>query len=215
MKKWKKFLIPAVCLFLMQSPAVAFAEGSTVTDGSVTSTVENPADTVTPPEQVSKIVVEKGKRHYYINGVLQKNCWDPSKTYYFDKKGNAYAAPKDYISKKNVVAKKIGKYRYCFDRNGRKVTNGIYANANFTAYVVDKKGVVNTKKTKQLNKAAKQGQPGKVLRKLMGKKKPKTKYMSSCSPGMKRDVDLTYANVIVSLGQRTDGSEMVYGIRAR
>ena len=116
MKKWKKFLIPAVCLFLMQSPSIAFAENTVTADGSATVTVEDPADPRTQPEQESKIVMEKGKRHYYVNGVLQKNCWDPSKTYYFDKKGNAYAAPKDYISKKNVVAKKIGKYRYCFDR---------------------------------------------------------------------------------------------------
>lgn len=140
MKKWKKFLIPAVCLFLMQSPSIAFAENTVTADGSATVTVEDPANPGTQPEQESKIVVEKGKRHYYVNGVLQKNCWDPSKTYYFDGKGNAYTAPKASGSKKNVIAKKISGKQYCFDRNGRKVTKGIYANAKGTAYYVDKKG---------------------------------------------------------------------------
>ncbi len=215
MKKWKKFLIPAACLFLMQSPSIVFAENTVTADGSATVTVEDPADPGTQPEQESKIVVEKGKRHYYVNGVLQKNCWDPSKTYYFDGKGNAYTAPKASGSKKNVIAKKISGKQYCFDRNGRKVTKGIYANAKGTAYYVDKKGVVNAKKTKQINNAAKYMKPAKQLRKLMGTKKPKTKYLTTCLTGMKRDVKLTYDNVYVMLGQRPDGSEVVYGIQAR
>ena len=116
MKKWKKLLIPAVCLFLMQAPVIASAESDTTT-GVVTETTVTP----TPVPAKNGVIKEKNKLYYYKNGVKQKNCWDPTRTYYFDKKGVAVTARKAYGSKQNIVTKKIGKKTYGFDVNGRKV----------------------------------------------------------------------------------------------
>ena len=76
MKKWKKLLIPAVCLFLMQAPVIASAESDTTT-GVVTETTVTP----TPVPAKNGVIKEKNKLYYYKNGVKQKNCRDPTRTY--------------------------------------------------------------------------------------------------------------------------------------
>ncbi|MDD5803086.1 MAG: hypothetical protein PUE78_02055 [Clostridia bacterium] len=212
MKKWKKLLIPAMCVFMLQTPVIANAQ--TGTNDAVTSTIKDPAATPAPTVKKNGIYTEKGKKYYYVNGVKKKNCWDKSKKYYFGKNGAAYAAPKAYDCKKNVVVKKIGKKYYGFDRNGCKVKKGVYADTKGTPYYFDKNGVRVTNKSTQLKKASKYMANAKNLRKLLGKPS-RTKTASSCMPGVKKDLTLTYANITVQLGRKSNGSEIVYGIQAR
>ena len=210
MKKWKKLLIPAVCLFLMQAPVIASAESDTTTGVAAETTV-----TPTPVPAKNGVIKEKNKLYYYKNGVKQKNCWDPTRTYYFDKKGVAVTARKAYGSKQNIVTKKIGKKTYGFDVNGRKVKNGVYADAKGKAYYFDKKGVLSAKKSKRINAAAKpMSTTGSTLRKLLGKP-VRTKSAKSCYSGVKKDYRWIYSHIIVQVGKQTNGAFLVYGIQAR
>lgn len=216
MKKWKKFLLPAMCVFMLQAPVLANAE-STDNSGSVTTVVEDPV--VTPTPALKNGIITKGsKKYYYKDGVMQKNCWDASKKYYFGKNGVAYAAPKISGCKKNVVVKKIGKKYYGFDRTGCKVKKGVYADAKGTPYYFDKNGVRVAKTSNKLKAASKYMANGATLRTLLRKaigKPSRTKYYSSCMNGVKRDLRLTYPNIYVQLGEKYTGGEIVYGIQAR
>ena len=212
MKKWKKLLLPAMCVFMLQTPVIANAEAAGSSD-STTVVVEDPV--VTPTPALLNGIVKKGsKTYYYKNGVMQKNCWSPDKRQYFGKNGVAYTAPKESGYKKNVVVKKIGKKYYGFDRNGYKVKKGVYADLKGTPYYFDKNGVRVAKKSSQLKKASKYMANGATLRKLLGKPS-KTKSYSSCMNGVSKDLKLTYANIYVSLGKKTGGGEIVYGIQSR
>ena len=206
MKKWKKLLIPAMCIFMLQTPVIASAE----TTGSNAVSVAASSSAV----KKNGIRTEGGKKYLYVNGVKKKNCWDKTKTYYFGKNGSAYKAPKAMGCKKNVKVFKIGKKKYGFDRNGCKVKTGVYANEKGTPYYF-KKGVLVEKKSAQLKKACKYKANGKTIRKLMGKKPSKTTTSSSCMTGVKKDLTLTYANVYVQLGKKYNGGEIVYGMQPR
>lgn len=211
MKKWKKLLIPAMCVFMLQTPVIASADATV--SGNAASVITDPV--ATPAQAVKNgIYTESGKKYLYVNGVKKKKCWDKTKTYYFGKNGAAYAAPKVAWSKKNVKVFKIGKKKYGFDRNGCKVKTGVYADQKGTPYYF-KKGVLVEKKSAQLKKASKYRANGKTLRKLMGKKPSRTTSSSSCLAGVKKDLTLTYANVYVQLGKKKNGSEIVIGIQAR
>ena len=208
MKKWKKLLIPALCAFMLQTPVITNAATA---NSNAVSVYKDPAVTTA---KKNGIYTEKGKKYYYVNGVKKKNCWDKSKKYYFGSNGAAYAAPKVYGSKQNVVVKKIGKKYYGFDRNGCKVKKGVYADKKGTLYYFDKNGVRVTKKSTQLKKASKYMANAKTLRKLLGKPSA-TRTASSCMPGISKDVNLTYAHVYVQLGKKSNGSEVVVAILAR
>ena len=212
MKKWKKLLLPAMCVFMLQTPVIANAEATGSSDGAA-AVVEDPVAAPTPA--LLKGSIKKGsKTYYYKDGVMQKNCWSPDKKQYFGKNGVAYAAPKESGYKKNVVVKKIGKKYYGFDRNGYKVKKGVYADLKGTPYYFDKNGVRVAKKSSQLKKASKYMENGVKLRKLLGKPS-KTRSYSSCMNGVSKDMKLTYANIYVSLGKKISGGEIIYGIQPR
>ena len=122
MKKWKKLLLPAMCVFILQTPVIANAEATGSSDGAA-AVVEDPVAAPTPA-LLNGIIKKGSKTYYYKDGVMQKNCWSTDKKQYFGKNGVAYAAPKESGYKKNVVVKKIGKKYYGFDRNGYKVKKG-------------------------------------------------------------------------------------------
>ena len=153
MKKWKKLLLPAMCVFMLQTPVIANAEVAGSSDGAA-AVVENPVAAPTPA-LLNGIIKKGSKTYYYKDGVMQKNCWSADKKQYFGKNGVAYAAPKESGYKKNVVVKKIGKKYYGFDRNGYKVKKGVYADLKGTPYYFDKNGVRVAKKSSQLKKASK------------------------------------------------------------
>ena len=204
MKKWKKLLLPAMCVFMLQTPVIANAEVAGSSDGAA-AVVENPVAAPTPA-LLNGIIKKGSKTYYYKDGVMQKNCWSADKKQYFGKNGVAYAAPKESGYKKNVVVKKIGKKYYGFDRNGYKVKG--------TPYYFDKNGVRVAKKSSQLKKASKYMENGVKLRKLLGKPS-KTRSYSSCMNGVSKDMKLTYANIYVSLGKKISGGEIIYGIQPR
>ena len=212
MKKWKKLLLPAMCVFMLQTPVIANAETAGSRDGTAV-VVENPVAAPTPA-LLNGIIKKGSKTYYYKDGVMQKNCWSIDKKQYFGKNGVAYAAPKESGYKKNVVVKKIGKKYYGFDRNGYKVKKGVYADLKGTPYYFDKNGVRVAKKSSQLKKASKYMENGVKLRKLLGKPS-KTRSYSSCMNGVSKDMKLTYANIYVSLGKKISGGEIIYGIQPR
>ena len=212
MKKWKKLLLPAMCVFMLQTPVIANAEVAGSSDGAA-AVVENPVAAPTPA-LLNGIIKKGSKTYYYKDGVMQKNCWSADKKQYFGKNGVAYAAPKESGYKKNVVVKKIGKKYYGFDRNGYKVKKGVYSDLKGTPYYFDKKGVRVAKKSSQLKKASKYMENGVKLRKLLGKPS-KTRSYSSCMNGVSKDMKLTYANIYVSLGKKISGGEIIYGIQPR
>lgn len=212
MKKWKKLLLPAMCVFMLQTPVIANAEVAGSSDGAA-AVVENPVAAPTPA-LLNGIIKKGSKTYYYKDGVMQKNCWSADKKQYFGKNGVAYAAPKESGYKKNVVVKKIGKNYYGFDRNGYKVKKGVYADLKGTPYYFDKNGVRVAKKSSQLKKASKYMENGVKLRKLLGKPS-KTRSYSSCMNGVSKDMKLTYANIYVSLGKKISGGEIIYGIQPR
>ena len=199
MKKWKKLLLPAMCVFMLQTPVIANAEAAGSSDGTAV-VVEDPVAAPTPA-LLNGIIKKGSKTYYYKDGVMQKN-------------GVAYAASKESGYKKNVVVKKIGKKYFGFDRNGYKVKKGVYADLKGTPYYFDKNGVRVAKKSSQLKKASKYMANGATLRKLLGKPS-KTRSYSSCMNGVSKDLKLTYANIYVSLGKKIGGGEIVYGIQAR
>ena len=202
MKKWKKLLLPAMCVFMLQTPVIANAEATGSSDGAA-AVVEDPVAAPTPA-LLNGIIKKGSKTYYYKDGVMQKNCWSTDKKQYFGKNGVAYAAPKESGYKKNVVVKKIGKKYYGFDRNGYKVKKGVYADLKGTPYYFNKNGVRVAKKSSQLKKASK----------LLGKPS-KTRSYSSCMNGVSKDMKLTYANIYVSLGKKISGGEIIYGIQPR
>ena len=219
MKKWKKFLIPAMCLFLMQTPTAVSAGivANCATENGVAA--DESVQAVQASDSKAKKVVMKNGRYYLYQGkTKKKNCWYTYKgrTFYFgNKDGSAYAAPRLDGFKQNIIVKQIGKYKYGFNRYGSKVTNGVYANSKGRAYYFNSKGILNEKKSAQINKAAKYGASGKTFRKILGKAL-KTRELSSCAPGVSKDVTLTYSHIIAQLGKLEDGSgEMVYGIQSR
>ena len=212
MKKWKKLLLPAMCVFMLQTPVIANAEATGSSDGAA-AVVEDPVAAPTPA-LLNGIIKKGSKTYYYKDGVMQKNCWSTDKKQYFGKNGVAYAAPKESGYKKNVVVKKIGKKYYGFDRNGYKVKKGVYADLKGTPYYFDKNGVRVAKKSSQLKKASKYMANGAKLRKLLGKPS-KTRSYSSCMNGVSKDLKLTYANIYVSLGKKISGGEIIYGIQPR
>ena len=106
-EKWKKLLLPAMCVFMLQTPVIANAEATGSSDGAA-AVVEDPVAAPTPA-LLNGIIKKGSKTYYYKDGVMQKNCWSTDKKQYFGKNGVAYAAPKESGYKKNVVVKKIGK----------------------------------------------------------------------------------------------------------
>ena len=206
MKKWKKLLLPVMCVFMLQTPVIANAEATGSSDGAA-AVVEDPVAAPTPA-LLNGIIKKGSKTYYYKDGVR------PDKKQYFGKNGVAYAAPKESGYKKNVVVKKIGKKYYGFDRNGYKVKKGVYADLKGTPYYFDKNGVRVAKKSSQLKKASKYMENGVKLRKLLGKPS-KTRSYSSCMNGVSKDMKLTYANIYVSLGKKISGGEIIYGIQPR
>ena len=211
MKKWKKLLLPAMCVFMLQTPVIANAEATGSSDGAA-AVVEDPVAAPTPA-LLNGIIKKGSKTYYYKDGVMQKNCWSTDKKQYFGKNGVAYAAPKESGYKKNLVKKICNKY-YGFDRNGYKVKKGVYADLKGTPYYFNKNGVRVAKKSSQLKKASKYMENGVKLRKLLGKPS-KTRSYSSCMNGVSKDMKLTYANIYVSLGKKISGGEIIYGIQPR
>ena len=219
MKKWKKFLIPAMCLFLVQAPASVSASAAISREANICKVSdENIQPAAASSSRVKKVVMKNGRYYLYQGKTKKKNCWYTYKgrTFYFgNKDGSAYAAPRLDGFKQNIIVKQIGKYKYGFNRYGAKVTSGVYANSKGRAYYFSPKGILNEKKSSQINKAAEYGESGKTLRKLLGKAL-KSRELDSCAPGVLKDVTLTYSHIVAQLGSLEDGSgEMVYGIQSR
>lgn len=147
------------------------------------------------------------KIYYYENGQKVKNCWKKVKgfKYYFGKNGAAYMAPKASGVSKNVVCKKIGGKRYCFDQKGRLVTKGVYADLAGNAFSV-KNGKVDETRTKKIQKALKYLADARNIRSLLGKPK-KTKTSSSCFRDGGTDLTLTYPNVVLGLYRDDKGGK--------
>ena len=147
----------------------------------------------------SRLTTSGKKIYYYESGKKVKNCWKKVKgnKYYFGKNGAAYMAPKTLGRSKNVVCKKIGGAKYCFDQKGRLVKNGVYADVDGNAYFV-KNGKVNEAKTKKIQKAVKYLADAKKIRSYLGKPK-KTRESSSCFREEGTDLELTYPYVTLSL----------------
>lgn len=189
------------------------------------------------PQTVQAATVKKGLKkegkyyYYYENGVKVKNTWKTVKKkvsgktvsyrYYFGKNGRAYAAPdlsKSDRYKKNVLVKKIGKYYYGFDRNGRMVTSGYYnnpqkydRNGDTYTYYFDKNGRYNSKKSLAIRKAGKYMTNAAAIRKILGTPK-KTSKLDSCFGEAGNDYRLTYTNISVTIHRYPDGREIVFGI---
>ena len=212
MRKNKAMTAILACTMALQAPVAAGAAAPLDNNAKAVVSTENTLQTAAKKKGLKR---ERGKYYYYKNGVKQKNCWDPTRTYYFDKKGVAVTARKAYGSKQNIVTKQIGKKTYGFDVNGRKVKNGVYADAKDKAYYFDKKGVLSAKKSKRINAAAKpMSTTGSTLRKLLGKP-IRTKSAKSCMSGVKKDYRWIYSHIIVQVGKQTNGAFLVYGIQAR
>ena len=81
MKKWKKLLLPAMCVFMLQTPVIANAEVAGSSDGAA-AVVENPVAAPTPA-LLNGIIKKGSKTYYYKDGVMQKNCWSTDKKQYF------------------------------------------------------------------------------------------------------------------------------------
>ena len=150
------------------------------------------------------------KIYYYENGRKVKNCWKKVNgyKYYFGSSGVAYAAPKTTGMTKNVVCKKIGGTRYCFNQKGRMVRNGLYADISGNAYYI-KRGQVVEAKTKKIQKALEYLADAKKIRSYLGKPS-KTTASSSCFRDGGTDLKLYYPNVMLALYRDdTNGQELV------
>lgn len=208
-----------MCLFLVQAPASVFASAAISCEANICEVSdENIQPAAASSSRVKKVVMKNGRYYLYQGKTKKKNCWYTYKgrTFYFgNKDGSAYAAPRLDGFKQNIIVKQIGKYKYGFNRYGAKVTSGVYANSKGRAYYFSPKGILNKKKSSQINKAAEYGESGKILRKLLGKAL-KSRELDSCAPGVLKDVTLTYSHIVAQLGSLEDGSgEMVYGIQSR
>ena len=117
-KKITALLLSSVMALTPAMPAMA--EQSTIVnyvDGTTDSTVETPDVTPTPlPEKKEGWETVDGVKYYYVNG--------------------------EKITNK---VKKIGKYTYCFDKNGKLVTNKPYYKVNAKTYYKIKKNGQATK----------------------------------------------------------------------
>lgn len=160
----------------------------------------------------SGLVTSGKKIYYYENGQKVKSCWKKVKgyKYYFGKNGVAYMAPKTAGMSKNVVCKKIGSARYCFDQKGRLMTKGVYADVDGNAYYL-KGGKVVEAKTKKIQKALTYLSDAKQIRSYLGKPK-KTTSSSSCFRDGGTDLMLTYTNVTLSLyrDDKTGKEQVLY-----
>ena len=72
MKKWKKLLLPAMCVFMLQTPVIANAEVAGSSDGAA-AVVENPVAAPTPA-LLNGIIKKGSKTYYYKDGVMQKTA---------------------------------------------------------------------------------------------------------------------------------------------
>ena len=70
MKKWKKLLLPAMCVFMLQTPVIANAEATGSSDGAA-AVVEDPVAAPTPA-LLNGIIKKGSKTYYYKDGVMQK-----------------------------------------------------------------------------------------------------------------------------------------------
>lgn len=62
MKKWKKLLIPAMCVFMLQTPVIANAEAAG--SGNAVSVITDPVATPAPAVK-NGIYTEGGKKYLY------------------------------------------------------------------------------------------------------------------------------------------------------
>ncbi|MFR3949339.1 MAG: hypothetical protein ACLTZM_21260 [Ruminococcus sp.] len=68
MKKWKKLLLPAMCVFMLQTPVIANAEVAGSSDGAA-AVVEDPVAAPTPA-LLNGIIKKGSKTYYYKDGVM-------------------------------------------------------------------------------------------------------------------------------------------------
>lgn len=121
MRNWKKVIAGAMCLMMLETPAVLTSPAA-VMAAEVTAEAEAPV----VKEGLQK---ENGKYYFYENGVMQKNCWkdvtrvskgkNVTYRYYFSSTGAAYAAAKGQVT---LVKKIRGKY-YGFNSYGVMAKN--------------------------------------------------------------------------------------------
>ena len=127
----KKITALVLSSVMALTPAMpAMAEQSTVidyVDGTVDGTVETPDVTPTPtPEVKNGWETVNGVKYYYEDGKKVTN-----------------------------KAKKIGKYIYCFDKNGKLVTNKPYYKVNAqTYYKIKKNGQATKLSTVEIGRAS-------------------------------------------------------------
>lgn len=198
------------------------------------------AASVNPSGHVQAATVKKGLKkegkyyYYYVNNRKVKNTWKTVKVttggktvsyrYYFGSNGRAYAAPnlkKTEGYTKNVVCKKIGKYYYGFDNQGRMVKSGYYcdpnkfdSNGDTRSYYFDKNGRYISSKSKAARKAGAYGAKASTLKKVLGKPLS-VKKLNSCFGEPGDDYQWNYKNIYVTVHIYPDGTGMVFGILPR
>lgn len=134
MRNWKKAVAGALCLMMLETPAVLTKPAEVfAAEAAVENTVETPA-------LKEGLVKENGKFYFYVKGVKQKSCWKDiervsggktvTSRYYFSRSGEALAAAKG----QGTLVKKIGSKYYGFDIYGRMIKN------SFRTVKVKKKG---------------------------------------------------------------------------
>ncbi len=170
------------------------------------------------------LVTSNGKYYYYSGGKKIRNQWKNVKVkengkkvtyrYYFGKAGSAYTAKKVSGMKNNIAVRKVGGKTYGFDRYGHMV-KGVYATESGRIYFFNSRGVWNKTKSQSYNKAAGYGKNAAAIRKLLGTPVKEETSDSCYLPGEGVDVQVTYANVIVSLFRYNDGKEIVFGVYPR
>lgn len=166
------------------------------------------------------LVTSNGKTYYYSNGKKVVNAFKTVKgsKYYFGKNGAAVTAPvpdpDDFPDvTMNVVCKKIGKVKRCFDQQGHMMKKGIYADLDGNAYYVKNWKVVEAK-TKKIQSALGYLADSKSIRSLLGKP-AKTDTSTSCLFDGGTDLTLTYDFVKLYLYQNNAGKEQVLYLEPR
>lgn len=75
MKKWKKFLIPAMCLFLVQAPASVFASAAISCEANICEVSdENIQPAAASSSRVKKVVMKNGRYYLYQGKTKRKTA---------------------------------------------------------------------------------------------------------------------------------------------
>ena len=166
---------------------------------------------VVPPVQAQAAaksgLVKKGSKYYYYKkGKKLINKWKKVKQkkvkykFYFGKKGAAYKASNPFNKAYNVKLFKIGKKKYGFDNKSHLVAPGVYVDSKSKIYAFGKKGVYDSKTTKDLRSRFASGKRSKTLladlEKALGEPLKTVVEKNSCNDAAKWNND-SYIDVVL------------------